>query len=162
VGNQPDILIWKFFHILNVSIKKMNYEFYKTPDSNLENEETKKYKNKPIFVLLIFMLLSKFFVVYLFIFHVVPGIEGKELVVVPFQTIHQASYFAISSICIIGLILRKKIFFFLLLLAFFVNLAIYLVVGTLVYQSIYDPVLLLLFIFLVAYTKPNLWHEKII
>ena len=126
------------------------------------NYEDVKYKNKLIYVLLLLMFFSKFFVVYLLFAYVLPSLEGRQVNVVYSQLIHQYAYFFISLLCVIGLLFRVKLAYFIFLVSFLVNLAIYIVLGTSVYQSIYDPILLLVFTLLVIYIKPNIWREKFV
>ena len=140
----------------------MNGSVYKSPESDVLNYEDVKYKNKLIYVLLLLMFFSKFFVVYLLFAYVLPSLEGRQVNVVYSQLIHQYAYFFISLLCVIGLLFRVKLAYFIFLVSFLVNLAIYIVLGTSVYQSIYDPILLLVFTLLVIYIKPNIWREKFV
>ena len=113
-------------------------------------------KNTIPYLILITLLLSKVFAWWMILF-------GSNILEVEatlsnlFQPLHQFSYLALSSVLVVGIVFRSKFAFTALLLTVPANLIIYLYHGTSVYQSLWDPMFLLVFGIVATYRKPNHW-----
>ena len=138
----------------------MNDNLYNPPENNSASQTEVKYKDGLIKFLLLFMLLSKLYVISIFIGILAPEVmkENVQVYIVLYQTIHQVTYYLLSTVCIIGILCKRVIFLYTLIFLFFVNLGVYVFKGTSVYQSVFDPVFILIFLSFAFFVKPNRWY----
>lgn len=137
----------------------MSNNIYKTPESELIKEADIRYKHKLIKLVLIVMLFTKIFALNLTMGLVFPvSIEGVTRTVNYFLAGHHIIYFLVSTICVIGYFFKHIIFLYAMFFLLLVNIGVYIVNGTLVYQAILDPVLSSIFLLLVFIIKPNKWY----
>jgi hypothetical protein len=74
-----------------------------------------------------------------------------------FEPVHQFSYSILSSFLIIGILFKSRFALIAMFAAFLINLGIFVFRGSTVYQSILDPVLLIVLCLILFYRKPNSW-----
>jgi hypothetical protein len=113
-------------------------------------------KNRIPYILLSVLLLSKVFAWWLLFF----GIDysnGTGNSIDNFALIHQISYLTLSSFFVVGILLKSKLSIAAMFVTFLINATIFLFRDTAVYQSVFDPLLLLLFCFVIHYQRPNSW-----
>lgn len=113
-------------------------------------------KNTIPYLILITLLLSKVFAWWM-IFFGSNILEVESTLSNLFQPLHQFSYLTLSSVLVVGIVFRSKFAFNALLLTVPANLIIYLYHGTSVYQSLWDPMFLLVFGIVATHRKPNHW-----
>ena len=83
--------------------------------------------------------------------------EGEITLIDSFSPIHQFSYLILTSFLVVGLLFKSKFAYWSMYAAFAINLVIFLLSGRVVYQSILDPVLIILLGLVVHYRQPNSW-----
>jgi len=76
-----------------------------------------------------------------------------------FEPIHAFSYMVLSSVLLIGLLFGSRFSLIALAMTAPINLSIYLMNENVVYQSIWDPVLVSIFIAVVVFRNPNKWNS---
>jgi hypothetical protein len=74
-----------------------------------------------------------------------------------FEPVHQFSYSILSSFLIVGILFKSRFALIAMFAAFLINLGIFVFRGSTVYQSILDPVLILVLCLILFYRKPNSW-----
>lgn len=115
-------------------------------------------KNTIPYTLLTMLLLGKAFSWWILFFG--SNILDSELTLVGmFEPIHQFSYLLLSSILLVGVLFGSKFSLLVLALTAPANLFIFLLRGSSVYQSIWDPVMLGLFVLVVVLRTPNRWNQ---
>lgn len=121
-----------------------------------------KKNDVAIYLLLSIFILSKIFVVFLY-FSMMDLLKETDYATGPYhvyQVINQVVYFGLSAIFIMGLWLKKRIFFVLFPVLFAINLIIFIIYRISAYQSVYDVVLFSIFLILINLCKPNSWVGK--
>jgi len=83
--------------------------------------------------------------------------EGEITLIDSFSPIHQFSYLILTSFLAVGLLFKSKFAYCSMFAAFAINLGIFLLNGNVVYQSVLDPVLIILLGLVVYYRQPNSW-----
>ena len=116
-------------------------------------------KNTIPYSLLITLLIGKAFAWWLLFFGT--NILDAELTLSGmFEPIHQFSYLVLSTILLIGILFSSRFSLVVLALTAPTNLTIYLLHGTSVYQSVWDPVLLAIFLMVISLREPNRWAQS--
>jgi len=113
-------------------------------------------KNKIPYTIISLMLISKIFAWWLLVWGIDYGSADLTLES-SFKPAHQISYMVLSSFLVIGVILKSKFALYAFFGVFIINLIIYILNGSIVYQSLYDPTLLILFYFVINKKQPNSW-----
>lgn len=83
--------------------------------------------------------------------------EGEITLIDSFSPIHQFSYLILTSFLVVGLLFKSKFAYWSMYAAFAINLGIFLLNGHAVYQSVLDPILIILLGLVVYYRQPNSW-----
>lgn len=113
-------------------------------------------KNSIPYVLLTILALGKIFAWWLLFYG--SNLMDPELTLAGmFEPIHQFSYLIVSSILVAGIIFGSRSALIVLALTVPVNFAIFLFRGTSVYQAVWDPVVLGIFIAGIMVRKPSRW-----
>ncbi len=76
-----------------------------------------------------------------------------------FEPVHQFSYLILSTFLIVGILFKSRFAMIAMVVAFLINLGIFVFLGSAVYQSILDPMLLLCLCLVLLYRKPNAWFS---
>jgi len=140
-----------------------NKNCYKPPKSKLLLKSDTHYRHKLIMFVLIVMLLSKLMALNLTLGILFPTqIEGIEITTDFFQAGHLIIYFILSTVCIVGILFRQLILFYTLLVIFLLNIGVYIINNTSTFQSVSDPLFIVIFLFLVYFVKPNKWYQSFI
>jgi len=115
-------------------------------------------KNTIPYLLLAMLLAGKAFAWWMILW--IGYFSNTELTLVGmFEPIHQFSYLIISTLMLVGILFRSTFALIVLLLTFLINILVYIFHGTIVYQSVWDPVLLVLFVTVTQLRKPNSWER---
>lgn len=115
-------------------------------------------KNSIAYLLLAVLLVGKVFAWWM-IFWGSNILDAELTLAGMFEPIHQFSYLILSSVLLVGILFRSKFSLAALLVTAPTNAIIFLLHGTSVYQSIWDPVLLALFVAAIVFIKPNRWTQ---
>jgi len=78
-----------------------------------------------------------------------------------FQPLHQFSYLTLTTFLAVGLLVKSKFALYSFLVTFALNLFIFIVKGTVVYQSVLDPVLIACLGLVVFCRRPNWWFKVV-
>lgn len=113
-------------------------------------------RNRIPYAIISILIFCKFFVWWLLFWgtdysKVEPTLMGV------FEPVHQFSYTILSSFLIIGILFKSRFALVAMFAAFSINVAIFAYRGSTVYQSVLDPVLLVLLCLVLHYRKPNSW-----
>lgn len=139
----------------------MNDNLYRPPQSQLSG--TKTIRNWPILALLYIMLATKFFAIYLFLgFIMQPPIPGVQVEFVLSKFLYHSTYTVISLFCIIGLIMNRMVSYNIFIILMVTYGLFYLFIGDSVYQSVIDPMFVLVFTLLIAHYRPNKWCDNLL
>lgn len=115
-------------------------------------------KNSVPYFLLAMLLVGKAFAWWMLVLG--SNVLHAELTLIGmFEPIHQFSYLVFSSVLLIGISLGSRFSLIALALTVPINAAIFFLRETSVYQSIWDPVLLGLFVVAIAFRRPNRWFS---
>jgi cellulose synthase/poly-beta-1,6-N-acetylglucosamine synthase-like glycosyltransferase len=74
-----------------------------------------------------------------------------------FEPVHQFSYSILSSFLLIGILFKSRFALIAMFVAFVINIGIFVFRGSTVYQSLLDPVVLIILCLVLYYRKPNSW-----
>ena len=116
-------------------------------------------KNRIPYLLIITLFLCKLFSWWLF-FIGSNVTEGEITLSKTFPLIHQFSYLVLTSFLVIGLLFKSHFAYWAFWGAFAINLIIYTLKGTLVYQSILDPIFIICLSLIIYYRQPNSWFNS--
>lgn len=112
--------------------------------------------NRIPYIVLTFLVLSKVFVWWLLFWgtdysSAEPTLKGV------FEPVHQISYSVLSTFLIVGILFKSRFSIVAMFVAAGINMGIYLYRGSAVYQSIFDPLVLVIFCLAVFLYRPNFW-----
>ncbi len=113
-------------------------------------------KNTIPYSLLVIFLLSKCFAWWML--YITFAATDVELIVTSLiLPAYQSSYLLLSTVLLIGVLFRSRFAIIAFFLTAPVNLTIFIFSGAFVYQGIWDPVLMAIFVIVVNARTPNSW-----
>jgi hypothetical protein len=116
-------------------------------------------RNKIPYALISILLFCKLFFWWLLIWGT-DFLKVENTLVGMFEPIHQFSYATLSSFLVIGILFRSRFAFIAMFGASLINFLIYVLRGTAVYQSLLDPIILVLFSLALYFSRPNTWFKS--
>jgi hypothetical protein len=115
-------------------------------------------KHRLPYAIIIILILSKAFAWWM-IFAMLQTPETEPTFTGLFQPLRQFSYLVLSSFLAVGILFKSRFAIYSFIMAFVINLLLFLYTGKGVYQWIYDPVLILMLFFVVYFNRPNFWFQ---
>ena len=147
----------------------MNKSPYTAPESELTGSDepagidtvTEKLNNRFLLAVLSVIIICKLYAWVLslagfFIFNA-DDLASVDM----FKLIHHTSYMIFTSVLVVGLLFYSRLALVAFLITIPVNVLIYLFNGTNTNQTVLDPILLAIFIFLMFNRRPNKWFRNI-
>jgi len=111
-------------------------------------------RNRIPYLIITILVLCKIFAWWLFFLG--SNIAESEITLVNgFSPIHQFSYLILTSFLVVGLLFKSKFAYWSMYAAFLINFGVFLLNGHVVYQSVLDPILIILLGLIFYYKQPN-------